>query len=94
MLTDWAVAYAWTEAGLPIVGVGTLHIDDILLMFSEGMGAYWMHTKNQKEIRNFLIGMFSATLMIEVGEAVMQYLHPTAAVARAAPAPVRYVVTS
>jgi len=74
MLADWGVSSAWTSANLPIVGVGTLNIDDILLLAAEGGGAYYMHKKNKKDLRNFLLAMFGMTVAIEVGELIMSSL--------------------
>ena len=69
-LLDWGVSMGWTAAGLPIVGVGTLHADDILLLAVEGGSAYYAHTKDKKNTRNFLLSMFGMTLAIEVVEAI------------------------
>ena len=75
-LTDWGVAIAWNSAGLPIVGVGTLHVDDMLLLAVEGGAAYYAHTKKKKDIRNFLLSMFGMTIAIEVVEAIASMMSP------------------
>jgi len=79
MLADWGVSMGWTAAGFPVVGVGTLKVDDILLLAAEGGGAYYMHTKNKKDFRNFLLAMFGMTVAIEVGELIMSTIPITAA---------------
>ena len=82
MLADWGLAEAWSAANLPTVGVGTLMVDDILLLALEGGGAYYMHTKKKTDTRNFLLAMFGMTVAIEVGEAIMTMMAPTVAYVR------------
>lgn len=107
VVVDRVVGDAWAKAGLPVAGLGPVQIDDVLLMFTEGLGAYWMDKKGMKELRNVLIGMFGATVAMEVYEGlvdaglIVPYGVAAPAVARAyvAPSPVRrdhvrYVVTA
>ena len=75
-LTDWGVAMAYSASGLPIIGVGTLKADDMLLLAAEGGAAYYMHTKGKKDIRNFLLSMFGMTVAIEVVEAIASTMSP------------------
>ena len=69
-LVDWGASMAYSASGLPIIGVGTLMADDIILLAVEGGAAYYAHTKNKKATRNFLLSMFGMTLAIEVIEAI------------------------
>lgn len=69
-LLDWGVSMGWTAAGLPVVGLGTLKLDDIILLAAEGGGAYYADKKNKKNTRNFLLAMFGMTVAIEVVEAI------------------------
>ena len=107
LLVDQAVGIAWVGAGLPMVGLGSVHADDALLMLSEGLGAYWTHTKKMTDVRNFLLGMFGVKVAMEVYEGLIDagiiapYIPPPPAVARAyvAPSPVRrdhvrYIITT
>ena len=91
MLVDAGVSNAWNAANLPIIGIGTFHLDDALLLLAEGLGGYYLHKKGKKDWRNFVIGMFAMTVAIEVGEAVMSAF-PTAAAYVQTPRTTSYVV--
>ena len=69
MAVDTAVANVFAGTALP--GIGTLKIDDLLLLAGEGILGYYLRKKGHKDSSNFVIGMFGATLMIEVGEAII-----------------------
>ena len=69
MAVDTLVANALAGTALP--GIGTLKLDDILLLAVEGVGGYYLRKKGHKDSSNFVIGMFASTLMIEVGEAII-----------------------
>lgn len=104
LAVDIAVGTAWGAAGLPMqifpAPLQELHLDDLLELFSTGLGAYWMHTKDMKEVRNFLIGMFGEILAFEVYEALVvngvisPWPSPAVATMPVKTDHVRYVVTS
>ena len=62
MLVDSAVANAYSASGLPVVKLGTLGIDDILLLAVEGIGGYYLRKKKHIDASNFVIGMGVAVL--------------------------------
>ena len=76
MLVDSGVNQLWVGAGLPAVGIGTFHLDDMLLLLAEGVGGYYLYKKGKKKSTNFVIGMFAATAMYEIGEAIMSAINP------------------
>ena len=82
MLVDSAVANAYSASGLPIVKIGTLGIDDIILLLAEGIGGYYLAKKKHKTASNFVIGMFVGTVILEVGEAIMAAVSPIARAAQ------------
>ena len=82
MLVDSAVANAYGASGLPIVKLGTLGIDDILLLAAEGIGGYYLRKKGHKTASDFVIGMFAGTVILEVGEAIMSAVSPIARAAQ------------
>ncbi|MBA7493689.1 hypothetical protein ES702_04251 [subsurface metagenome] len=63
----------WAEAGLPMIGIGPLHLDDLLLLLFEGAGAYLAISKGYKDIATILLGMFCSTVALETYEALVDY---------------------
>lgn len=91
MLVDAGVANLYAASGLPVVGIGTLKIDDMLLLAAEGLGGYYLYKKNKKDLAKFVMSMFAMTVAIEVGEAIMSAM-PTAATYIRSPQTTRYVI--
>jgi len=92
MVVDATVANLYAASGLPVVGIGTLKIDDILLLAAEGLGGYYLYKKGRKDLTKFVMSMFAMTVAIEVGEAIMAAM-PTAATYMRTPQTTRYVVS-
>lgn len=75
LVTDQLVGIAWFESGLPLdvlpPPLQQLHIDDILVLVAEGLGAWYLDSIGEKDLRNFVIGMFAEAASMEVYEALV-----------------------
>ena len=76
MAVDTALSNGWNAANLPIIGLGTFHLDDAILLIAEGFLGYYLRKKGHKDASTFVIGMFAMTVAIELGEAIISALTP------------------
>ena len=79
MAVDTAISNGWNAANLPIIGLGTFHLDDAILLIAEGFLGYWLYKRDKtgkKLAAKFVIGMFAMTVAMELGEIIISALNP------------------